>query len=305
MEHFAKETLPISLEEEMRRSYLDYAMSVIVGRALPDVRDGLKPVHRRMLFAMHEANNVWNRPYVKCARIVGDVLGKYHPHGDTATYEALVRMAQDFSMRYTLIDGQGNFGSIDGDSAAAYRYTECRLEKIASRAARRHRQGNGRLRAELRRQGARAGRCCPRASRTCSSTARRASRWAWRPTSRRTTSARWSTPAWRCSQNPHCAIEELIKIMPAPDFPTAGIIYGLAGVQRRLPHRPRPRRHARAHALRGIRQGRSHRDHRRRAALPGQQEDAAREDRASWCTRSGSRASPTCATSPTSRACAW
>jgi len=118
MESFAKETLPISLEEEMRRSYLDYAMSVIVGRALPDVRDGLKPVHRRVLFAMHEANNVWNRPYVKCARIVGDVLGKYHPHGDSATYEALVRMAQDFSMRYTLIDGQGNFGSVDGDSAA-------------------------------------------------------------------------------------------------------------------------------------------------------------------------------------------
>src|SRR5450756_1991145 len=132
MEQFAKETLPVSLEEEMRRSYLDYAMSVIVGRALPDVRDGLKPVHRRVLFAMHESNNVWNRAYVKCARIVGEVLGKYHPHGDSATYEALVRMAQDFSMRYTLIDGQGNFGSIDGDSAAAYRYTECRLERISS-----------------------------------------------------------------------------------------------------------------------------------------------------------------------------
>src|SRR5436189_2287731 len=131
MESFAKETLPISLEEEMRRSYLDYAMSVIVGRALPDVRDGLKPVHRRVLFAMNEANNVWNRPYVKCARVVGDVLGKYHPHGDTATYESLVRMAQDFSMRYLLVDGQGNFGSVDGDSAAAYRYTECRLQKIA------------------------------------------------------------------------------------------------------------------------------------------------------------------------------
>src|SRR5438067_309926 len=132
METFAKETLPVSLEEEMRRSYLDYAMSVIVGRALPDVRDGLKPVHRRVLFAMFETNNVWNRPYVKCARVVGDVLGKYHPHGDNATYEALVRMAQDFSMRYTLIDGQGNFGSIDGDPAAAYRYTECRLDRIAS-----------------------------------------------------------------------------------------------------------------------------------------------------------------------------
>jgi DNA gyrase subunit A len=132
MESFARETLPISLEEEMRRSYLDYAMSVIVGRALPDVRDGLKPVHRRILYAMHEANNTWNRPYVKCARVVGDVLGKYHPHGDSATYEALVRMAQDFSMRYPLVDGQGNFGSVDGDSPAAYRYTECRLERIAT-----------------------------------------------------------------------------------------------------------------------------------------------------------------------------
>src|SRR5436309_13667517 len=105
-------------------------MSVIVGRALPDVRDGLKPVHRRVLYAMHEANNTWNRPYVKCARIVGEVLGKYRPHGDSATYEALVRMAQDFSMRYTLIDAQGNSGSVDGDAAAGYRYTEWRLEKI-------------------------------------------------------------------------------------------------------------------------------------------------------------------------------
>ena len=106
-------------------------MSVIVGRALPDVRDGLKPVHRRVLFAMHEANTVWNRPYVKCARVVGDVMGKYHPHGDIAIYDTLVRMAQDFSLRYPLIDGQGNFGSVDGDNAAAMRYTECRLQKIA------------------------------------------------------------------------------------------------------------------------------------------------------------------------------
>src|SRR5213595_501119 len=131
MEQFAKETLPVSLEAEMRRSYLDYAMSVIVGRALPDVRDGLKPVHRRVLFAMHEANNVWNRPYVKCARIVGEVMGKYHPHGDMAIYDTLVRMAQDFSLRYPLVDGQGNFGSIDDDPAAAMRYTEARLSRIA------------------------------------------------------------------------------------------------------------------------------------------------------------------------------
>src|SRR5438094_145374 len=132
MEQFAKETIPVSLEAEMRHSYLDYAMSVIVGRALPDVRDGLKPVHRRVLFAMHETNNVWNRPYVKCARVVGEVMGKYHPHGDMAIYDTLVRMAQDFSLRYPMIDGQGNFGSVDGDNAAAMRYTECRLQKIAN-----------------------------------------------------------------------------------------------------------------------------------------------------------------------------
>ena len=131
MPDFAREVVPIRIEDEMRRSYLDYAMSVIVGRALPDVRDGLKPVHRRVLFAMHESNTVWNRPYVKCARVVGDVLGKYHPHGDTATYDALVRMAQTFSLRYMLIDGQGNFGSVDGDPPAAYRYTECRMSQIA------------------------------------------------------------------------------------------------------------------------------------------------------------------------------
>src|SRR6202795_2560970 len=131
MTQFAKETLPISLEEEMRRSYLDYAMSVIVGRALPDARDGLKPVHRRALFSMHEANIVFNRPYVKCARVVSDVMGKYPPHGDLSIYDALVRMAQDFSLRYMLIDGQGNFGSVDGDNPAAMRYTECRLQKIA------------------------------------------------------------------------------------------------------------------------------------------------------------------------------
>ena len=130
-DQFAKETLPANLEQEMRQSYLDYAMSVIVGRALPDVRDGLKPVHRRALFAMSQLNNDYNKPYKKSARIVGDVIGKYHPHGDTAVYDTIVRLAQDFSMRYPLVDGQGNFGSIDGDSPAAMRYTEIRLEKIA------------------------------------------------------------------------------------------------------------------------------------------------------------------------------
>ena len=130
-DQFAKETIPANLDQEMRQSYLDYAMSVIVGRALPDVRDGLKPVHRRVLFAMSQLNNDYNKAYKKSARVVGDVIGKYHPHGDTAVYDTIVRMAQDFSMRYPLVDGQGNFGSIDGDSPAAMRYTEIRLEKIA------------------------------------------------------------------------------------------------------------------------------------------------------------------------------
>ena len=131
MEQFAKETIPVNLEDEMRRSYLDYAMSVIVGRALPDVRDGLKPVHRRVLYAMHELGNDWNKAYKKSARVVGDVIGKYHPHGDTAVYDTIVRMAQNFSMRYPIIDGQGNFGSVDGDAPAAMRYTEIRMSRIA------------------------------------------------------------------------------------------------------------------------------------------------------------------------------
>jgi DNA gyrase subunit A len=131
MADVAKEILSINLEDEMRQSYLDYAMSVIVGRALPDVRDGLKPVHRRVLYAMHELSNDWNKPYKKSARVVGDVIGKYHPHGDTAVYDTIVRMAQDFSMRYVLVDGQGNFGSVDGDAPAAMRYTEIRMAKLA------------------------------------------------------------------------------------------------------------------------------------------------------------------------------
>ncbi len=147
---------PITIEEEMKRSYLDYAMSVIMGRALPDVRDGLKPVHRRVLYAMHETGNTSDKPYRKSARTVGTVIGRYHPHGDAAVYDTIVRLAQDFSMRYPLVDGQGNFGSVDGDPPAAMRYTEIRLEKLAARDAAGHRQGNGRFRPELRRVGARA-----------------------------------------------------------------------------------------------------------------------------------------------------
>ncbi len=131
MAEIARELLHVNLEDEMRQSYLDYAMSVIVGRALPDVRDGLKPVHRRVLFAMNELGAHSNKPYYKSARIVGDVIGKYHPHGDNAVYDTLVRMAQPFSLRYLLVDGQGNFGSIDGDNAAAMRYTEARMSRIS------------------------------------------------------------------------------------------------------------------------------------------------------------------------------
>ncbi len=127
----AKTSSPVIIEEEMRKSYMEYAMSVIVGRALPDVRDGLKPVHRRVLFAMKEMGNDWNKAYKKSARVVGDVIGKYHPHGDTAVYDTIVRMAQPFSLRYMLVDGQGNFGSIDGDAPAAMRYTEVRMSRVA------------------------------------------------------------------------------------------------------------------------------------------------------------------------------
>ena len=156
MTEFAKEVISVNLEDEMQQSYLDYAMSVIVGRALPDVRDGLKPVHRRVLFAMRELSNDWNKPYKKSARVVGDVIGKYHPHGDTAVYDTIVRMAQPFSLRYMLVDGQGNFGSVDGDAPAAMRYTEVRMAQDRPRAAGRHRQGDRRLRPQLRRVGARA-----------------------------------------------------------------------------------------------------------------------------------------------------
>lgn len=131
MTEHAQDVVPVNIEDELKNSYLDYAMSVIIGRALPDVRDGLKPVHRRVLFAMNVLGNDYNKPYKKSARVVGDVIGKYHPHGDSAAYDTIVRMAQPFSMRYVLADGQGNFGSVDGDSAAAMRYTEIRMSKIA------------------------------------------------------------------------------------------------------------------------------------------------------------------------------
>ncbi len=230
MDPFAKETLPVSLEEEMRRSYLDYAMSVIVGRALPDVRDGLKPVHRRVLYAMHEANNVWNRPYVKCARVVGEVLGKYHPHGDAATYEALVRMAQDFSMRYMLIDGQGNFGSIDGDSAAAYRYTECRLDRISSE-----------LLADIEKETVDFVANYDGKEQEPTALPTRIPNLLINGSSGIAVGMATNIPPHNLGEvvnacqallkKPDTTVDELIGLMPAPDFPTAGIIYGVSGVR--------------------------------------------------------------------------
>ena len=229
MDPFAKETLPISLEDEMRRSYLDYAMSVIVGRALPDVRDGLKPVHRRVLFAMHEANTVWNRAYVKCARVVGDVLGKYHPHGDSATYEALVRMAQDFSMRYTLIDGQGNFGSVDGDAAAAYRYTECRLERLA-----------GELLADIDKETVDFAPNYDGKEQEPTVLPARLPNLLVNGSSGIAVGMATNIPPHNLRETidacialldqPALTIDDLIAIVQAPDFPTRGIIYGLTGV---------------------------------------------------------------------------
>ncbi|PZP29330.1 MAG: DNA gyrase subunit A [Roseateles depolymerans] len=230
MTQFAKETLPISLEEEMRRSYLDYAMSVIVGRALPDARDGLKPVHRRVLFAMHELNNDWNRPYKKSARIVGDVIGKYHPHGDTAVYDTIVRMAQDFSLRHMLVDGQGNFGSVDGDNAAAMRYTEIRLDKIAHE-----------MLADIDKETVDFGPNYDGSEKEPLVLPTRLPQLLVNGSAGIAVGMATNIPPHNLNEvvdaclhalkNPDCSIDELMEIIPAPDFPTAGIIYGLAGVR--------------------------------------------------------------------------
>ncbi|WP_459251630.1 DNA gyrase subunit A [Paraburkholderia fungorum] len=230
MDQFAKETLPISLEEEMRRSYLDYAMSVIVGRALPDVRDGLKPVHRRVLYAMHELNNDWNRAYKKSARIVGDVIGKYHPHGDTAVYDTIVRMAQNFSLRYMLVDGQGNFGSVDGDNAAAMRYTEIRMAKIGHE-----------LLADIDKETVDFTPNYDGSENEPAILPARIPNLLINGSSGIAVGMATNIPPHNLNEvvdacqhllkNPEATIDELIEIIPAPDFPTAGIIYGVAGVR--------------------------------------------------------------------------
>jgi len=230
MPEFAKETLPVGLEEEMRRSYLDYAMSVIVGRALPDARDGLKPVHRRVLFAMHELNNDWNRPYKKSARIVGDVIGKYHPHGDSAVYDTIVRMAQDFSLRHMLVDGQGNFGSVDGDNAAAMRYTEIRLAKIAHE-----------MLADIDKETVDFGPNYDGSEKEPLVLPSRLPNLLVNGSAGIAVGMATNIPPHNLNEvvdaclhllrSPQASIDKLMEIIPAPDFPTAGIIYGITGVK--------------------------------------------------------------------------
>jgi DNA gyrase subunit A len=209
------EPIPVNIEDEVRSSFLDYSMSVIVSRALPDVRDGLKPVHRRILYAMNDEGLLPNRPYVKSAGVVGEVIKHYHPHGDAAVYDAMARMAQDWSLRYLLVDGQGNFGSIDGDPPAAYRYTEARLRAIATELLR-----------DIDREtvdfapnfdaSTQEPTVLLRASRTCWRTARRASRWAWPRTCRRTTSASSSTPCTWWPRTPTAPWTSCSRRSPAP-----------------------------------------------------------------------------------------
>ena len=230
MTSFAKETLPVSLEEEMRRSYLDYAMSVIVGRALPDARDGLKPVHRRVLYAMHELNNDWNRPYKKSARIVGDVIGKYHPHGDQSVYDTIVRLAQDFSMRHMLVDGQGNFGSVDGDNAAAMRYTEIRLAKIAHE-----------MLGDIDKETVDFGPNYDGSEKEPLVLPSRLPNLLVNGSGGIAVGMATNIPPHNLNEvidaclhllrNPAASIDELMEIIPAPDFPTGGIIYGINGVK--------------------------------------------------------------------------
>src|SRR5476649_1203040 len=229
MVELAKEINQITIEKELKQSYLDYAMSVIVGRALPDVRDGLKPVHRRVLFAMSELGNDWNKPHKKSARVVGDVIGKYHPHGDTAVYDTIVRMAQPFSLRYLLVDGHGNFGSVDGDNAAAMRYTEVRMTKLAHE-----------LLADLHKETVD---WVPNYDGTEMIPAvmpTRIPNLLVNGSSGIAVGMATSIPPHNLGEvvdgclailtNPHLSEDELFAMIPAPDFPTGGIICGRSGI---------------------------------------------------------------------------
>ncbi|GGB88148.1 DNA gyrase subunit A [Marinobacterium zhoushanense] len=229
MGDLAKEVLPVNIEDELKQSYLDYAMSVIVGRALPDVRDGLKPVHRRVLFAMNELNNDWNKPYKKSARVVGDVIGKYHPHGDSAVYDTIVRMAQDFSMRYMLVDGQGNFGSVDGDSAAAMRYTEIRMAKISHE-----------LLADLDKETVDYVDNYDGTERIPAVLPTRVPNLLVNGSAGIAVGMATNIPPHNLGEvvrgcialieNPELSVDELMEFIPGPDFPTGGIINGRAGI---------------------------------------------------------------------------
>src|SRR6187455_2294291 len=225
-----KEVIQVNLEDEMRQSYLDYAMSVIVGRALPDVRDGLKPVHRRVLYAMRELGNDWNKAYKKSARVVGDVIGKYHPHGDSAVYDTIVRLAQPFSMRYLLIDGQGNFGSVDGDAPAAMRYTEVRMAKITQE-----------LLADIDKETVDFVPNYDESEREPSVLPTRIPNLLVNGSSGIAVGMATNIPPHNLTEviggalhvlhNPDATVDELIERIPAPDFPTGGIIYGISGVR--------------------------------------------------------------------------
>ena len=308
----------IRIEDEMRVSYLDYAMSVIVARALPDVRDGLKPVHRRILYTMGEMGLSATSSYRKCAAIVGEVMGKYHPHGDVALYDALVRLAQDFSMRYPLVDGQGNFGSVDGDTAAAMRYTEARLTAIAGRDAGRHRQGDGRLRRQLRRHASSSRRSCrpscPNLLINGSSGIAVGMATNIPPHHLGEIVRRHDRPHRRPASSPPttCA-----GTSPGPDFPTGGTIFrfetrrnAITGERETVDAIREMYAHGRGRVVMRAQVAfeevtrRPDRDHRHRAALPGEQGGAAREDRRAGQGQARSRASPTCATSRTATGCA-
>src|SRR5512136_2796734 len=225
----ALEQIPVNIIDEMRRSYLDYAMSVIIGRALPDARDGLKPVHRRVLYAMNELGNTYNKAYKKSARIVGDVIGKYHPHGESAVYDTIVRLVQDFSIRYPLIDGQGNFGSVDGDNAAAMRYTEVRMARIADE-----------LLADIEKETVDFGPNYDGALQEPLVLPARFPNLLVNGSSGIAVGMATNIPPHNLSEvidgiiaiirNPKLTFEEMVELIPGPDFPTGGFIYGKEGI---------------------------------------------------------------------------
>ena len=278
MSEIAREVLHVNLEDEMRKSYLDYAMSVIVGRALPDVRDGLKPVHRRVLYAMRELGNDWNKAYKKSARVVGDVIGKYHPHGDAAVYDTIVRMAQPFSMRYLLVDGQGNFGSVDGDAAAAMRYTEVRMSRIAHE-----------LLADIDKETVDFTPNYDNSEHEPAVLPARVPNLLVNGSAGIAVGMATNIPPHNLGEivdacialidDPELGLADLMRLVPGPDFPTAGIINGAAEIvaayktgRGRLSVRART-------AVETDRRTRPRGDRRHRAAVPGQQGAPARAHR--------------------------